>query len=136
MRKYFRKKQKQRSVTLKTAEEIAIMREAGRLVAQTFEHIKPLVKPGARLVDIDRAASDYLTSKGAKPLYKGYRGSPPTQPPFPGVICASIGIGFDAHESFDLVAQRGDDRLGRLASHARHALQRRGVAINDGGSDL
>ncbi|MCB0007060.1 MAG: type I methionyl aminopeptidase [Anaerolineales bacterium] len=85
----FRRK-KRRQVELRSAREIAILREAGRLVAQTFAHIEPLIKPGVHLFEIDAAATEFLLAKGAKPLYKGYQGNPPTQPPFPGVICASV----------------------------------------------
>lgn len=66
------------------------MREAGRLVAETFEIIEKHIKPGVTLRELDRLAEDYLRSKGATPLYKGYRGNPPESPPFPGVICASV----------------------------------------------
>ena len=33
---------------------------------------------------------DFIRSKGAAPLYKGYRGGDPNHPPFPGTICAAI----------------------------------------------
>jgi methionyl aminopeptidase len=42
------------------------------------------------LQDLDRAVDEFLVERGAKPLYKGYRGNPPNHPPFPGVICASV----------------------------------------------
>ncbi len=89
-RRLHRPRKRDRPVQRRSATEIAIMREAGRLVAQTFAHIAPLVQPGARLADIDGAAAAFLTSRGARPLYLGYRGNPPTQPPFPGVICAAV----------------------------------------------
>ena len=88
-KRLFRRKKK-RQVQLRTKNEIATLREAGRLVAQTFAHIEPMIKPGAILFEIDAAATEFLLSKGARPLYKGYQGNPPTQPPFPGVICASV----------------------------------------------
>ncbi len=34
--------------------------------------------------------TEHLIKRNASPLYKGYRGNPPTHPPFPGVICTSI----------------------------------------------
>jgi methionyl aminopeptidase len=66
------------------------MREAGRLVAQAYEVLRAAIRPGAVLADLDTAVEDFLVARGAKPLYKGYRGSPPSHPPFPGVICASV----------------------------------------------
>ncbi|HQZ70221.1 MAG: type I methionyl aminopeptidase [Anaerolineae bacterium] len=77
-------------ILLKTPEEIAMLRESGRLVAQLFELLGQAVRPGAVLRDLDRMVEEEIRSRGALTLYKGYRGQPPTQPPFPGVICASV----------------------------------------------
>ena len=66
------------------------MRQAGRLVAETFARLETAIKPGVSLADLDRLATNYLQSRGAETLYKGYRGNPPSHPPFPGVICASV----------------------------------------------
>jgi methionyl aminopeptidase len=77
-------------IILKRAEEIAALREAGRLVAQTFEHLGRIVRPGVTLRELDEAATTFIETRGARPLYRGYRGSPPTHPPFPGTICASV----------------------------------------------
>jgi methionyl aminopeptidase len=78
------------AISLKRPEEIAAMRESGRLVAQAFELMRGIVAPGVRLSDVDDAVTAFLKKRGAQPLYKGYRGSPPSHPPFPGVICASV----------------------------------------------
>jgi methionyl aminopeptidase len=77
-------------IKIKNAKEIAAMREAGRLVAETFARLESAVQPGVSLLELDRLATDHLTSRGAQTLYKGYRGNPPSHPPFPGVICASV----------------------------------------------
>jgi methionyl aminopeptidase len=77
-------------IKIKSAKEIAAMRQAGRLVAETFARLQAAIKPGIRLEELDRLATDYLQSQGAQTLYKGYRGNPPSHPPFPGVICTSV----------------------------------------------
>jgi len=77
-------------IQLKSPREIAAMREAGRLVAEIFAALGEAVHPGVRLSDLDRLAAEYVKSRGAQPLYKGYQGNPPNHPPFPGVICASV----------------------------------------------
>lgn len=77
-------------IKIKNAKEIAAMRHAGRLVAETFARLESAVCPGVTLQELDRLATDYLQSQGAQTLYKGYRGNPPSHPPFPGVICASV----------------------------------------------
>jgi methionyl aminopeptidase len=77
-------------IHLKRPQEIEALREAGRLVAMTFQELEPKIRPGARLSDIDDLATEFIVSHGAKPLYKGYQGNPPSHPPFPGTICASV----------------------------------------------
>jgi len=77
-------------IELQSASEIAGMRAAGRLVAETFAKLETAIRPGVTLRELDQLAADYLKSFGAEPLYKGYRGNPPRHPPFPGVICTSV----------------------------------------------
>jgi methionyl aminopeptidase len=79
------------AIELKTREQIAIMREAGRIVAEVYEVLRPHVVPGVTTLDLDRMAEEYIRKRGAIPVYKGYvpaggRGIPP----FPGTICASV----------------------------------------------
>jgi methionyl aminopeptidase len=80
---------------LKSRSEVNALREAGRLVAQTFEVLRPHVVPGVTTAELDRIAEEYLLSKGGRPIYKGYgarpaRGNFPAVPPFPATICASV----------------------------------------------
>ncbi|MBI3243673.1 MAG: type I methionyl aminopeptidase [Chloroflexi bacterium] len=77
-------------IQLKHPKEIAAMRAAGQLVAETFARLREAIRPGIALRELDDLAANYLAARGAQPLYKGYRGKPPTHPPFPGVICASV----------------------------------------------
>jgi methionyl aminopeptidase len=71
---------------LKTAREIAMMREAGKLVAQAHRICRELAVPGARTIDIDRAVEQFYTAHNAVPLFKGY----PGRVPFPAVTCLSL----------------------------------------------
>ena len=79
------------AIELKTPQQIALMREAGRLVAETFEVLRPHVVPGVTTLDLDRMAEEYIRKHGAIPLYKGYvpHGARDI-PPFPATICASV----------------------------------------------
>ncbi|RME85197.1 MAG: type I methionyl aminopeptidase [Caldilineae bacterium] len=77
-------------IPLKNERELAAMRAAGRLVAETFAMIAEQIAPGITLKDLDRMTEEFIISHGARSLYKGYRGSQATHPPFPGVICASV----------------------------------------------
>jgi methionyl aminopeptidase len=78
------------AITLKKPQHIEALREANRLVALAFQELEEAVQPGARLSDLDELVTTFIESRGARPLYKGYRGSSSTQPPFPGTICASV----------------------------------------------
>lgn len=78
------------AITLKRPRQINALREANRLVAEAFRELEQAVRPGARLSDLDDMVTEFIESRGAKPLYKGYRGSSGAQPPFPGTICASV----------------------------------------------
>lgn len=83
------------AVMLKSRNEIAQLREAGRLVAQTYDVLRPYVKPGVSTLELDTIAEDYIRSKGGKPIYKGYGARPafnnmPAVPPFPATICVAV----------------------------------------------
>jgi methionyl aminopeptidase len=72
-------------ITLKSARELAIMREAGRVNALALAAAKAAIRPGAATADVDAAAAEVLKKHGAKPAFLGY-GSPP----YPAVICISV----------------------------------------------
>ncbi len=78
------------SFRLKHPKDIRKMRAAGRLVAEAFELLEENIRPGISLQELDKITEDFILSRNAKTLYKGYRGGDPDHPPFPGVICASI----------------------------------------------
>lgn len=76
-------------ITLKSHHEIELMREAGRLVAQTHELLRGAIKPGITTAELDRMAESFITSHNAIPSFKGYPGQPGSKP-FPASICASV----------------------------------------------
>ena len=83
------------AVMLKSKQEIAQLREAGRIVAQTYDVLRPYVKPGVSTGELDKIAEDFIRGKGAKPIYKGYgarpaRGGMLAIPAFPATICVAI----------------------------------------------
>ena len=59
------------------------MRRAGRVVRETLELVRGLVKPGATTLDLEKAAEARIKELGAKPAFKGYHG-------FPCVLCTSV----------------------------------------------
>jgi methionyl aminopeptidase len=74
------------AVTIKRPTEIASMRAAGALLAGILEVLRAEVRPGVTTGDLDRIAERMILDAGAVPSFKGYG----SNPPFPGVICASI----------------------------------------------
>jgi len=76
-------------VVLKSASEIATMREAGRIVARTLAAVADAAVPGASLVELDSLAADLIADLGAKPSFLGYHPSWAPRP-YPGVLCLSV----------------------------------------------
>jgi methionyl aminopeptidase len=76
-------------INIKTKQEIAGLRAAGRIVAETFKELEDQMLPGSVLTDINMKAEKYILKQGAEALYKGIR-QRPHQRPFPGVICTSL----------------------------------------------
>jgi methionyl aminopeptidase len=71
---------------LKSARELALMREAGKLVARALRICRELAKPGTKTIEIDRAVEAFYAAHNATPLFKGY----PGKTPFPAVTCLSV----------------------------------------------
>jgi methionyl aminopeptidase len=71
---------------LKSTRELALMREAGKLVARALKICRDLAKPGVKTIEIDRAVEAFFSKHSAIPLFKGY----PGKTPFPAVTCLSI----------------------------------------------
>lgn len=71
-------------ITRKTKEQIALMRRAGKVVAEMHEVCIRTARPGATTAEVDRAAREVIERRGARSNFLGY-GSPP----FPGVVCTS-----------------------------------------------
>nr|WP_092073846.1 type I methionyl aminopeptidase [Dendrosporobacter quercicolus]NSL47888.1 type I methionyl aminopeptidase [Dendrosporobacter quercicolus DSM 1736]SDM68562.1 methionine aminopeptidase, type I [Dendrosporobacter quercicolus] len=70
-------------IILKSDRELAYMRDAGKIVAETLTEVEKAAKPGVSTLELDRIAEEYIKGRGAIPTFKGYNG-------FPGNICASI----------------------------------------------
>ena len=74
---------------LKSAREIGLMRESGKIVAEALRMCREMAKPGTRTIEIDRAVAAIYTRYGATPLFKGYAGTNP-KVPFPACTCLSL----------------------------------------------
>ncbi len=79
-----RRRRRPRGVTVKTPEQVALMRQAGLVVAHTLERVVALVRPGVTTAELDRVAEESIRSAGAVPSFLGYHG-------FPASLCTSAG---------------------------------------------
>lgn len=70
-------------IQAKSAREIEIMREAGRIVALAHAEVKKNVAPGISTRELDAIVESFIRSCDAEPSFKGYNG-------FPASICASV----------------------------------------------
>ncbi|TMW70302.1 type I methionyl aminopeptidase [Alteribacter natronophilus] len=70
-------------ITLKSEREIALMHEAGKLLASCHREVAKRIKPGVTTLEIDTFVEKYLKKHGAVPEQKGYQG-------YEFATCASI----------------------------------------------
>jgi methionyl aminopeptidase len=74
---------------LKSPREIALMREAGKIVAEALRLCRAMAKAGTKTLEIDQAVDALYERHGAVPLFKGYPGQN-NKVPFPASTCISI----------------------------------------------
>ena len=71
------------SVTIKSAREIELMREAGRLLAEVHEELAAFIKPGISTKDIDKLGEKLIRDRGCIPNFLNYHG-------YPASVCVSV----------------------------------------------
>jgi methionyl aminopeptidase len=72
-------------IILKSRDEIGIMRDAGRILAETLQLVVERVRPGVIERELDETARREFKKRGVIPTFLGY-----SQPPYPATICVSI----------------------------------------------
>lgn len=75
-------------IILKTRAEIALMREAGRIVARVHEALREMIRPGVTTAALNRRADEIIRAHGAIPTFLGYPHTGKND--FPASICTSI----------------------------------------------
>lgn len=71
------------SIIIKSEREIAVMRQAARIVAAVLEILTKNIRPGLKTLELDIIAREEIKKRGAIPSFKGYRG-------YPANLCVSI----------------------------------------------
>jgi methionyl aminopeptidase len=72
-------------IILKSDDEIAIMREAGRIVATTMQKLLAELRPGLVVKELDTIVRKEFAKAGVVPTFLGY-----AQPPYPATVCVSV----------------------------------------------
>jgi len=72
-----------KAIVLKSPQEVALLRQANRIVAETLQLLRGKIAPGITTWQLDKWAEEFARSRDAKPAFKGYRG-------FPGSLCVSL----------------------------------------------
>ncbi|MBI2852727.1 MAG: type I methionyl aminopeptidase [Chloroflexi bacterium] len=70
-------------IIIKTKDEIAVMQQAGRIVATVLEMLKLQLRPGMKTAELDVIAAREVVRLKAKPSFKGYHG-------YPATLCVSV----------------------------------------------
>jgi methionyl aminopeptidase len=72
-------------ITIKSDEEVKVMREAGRVVGQTLQILRDAVKPGLVVKELDKLVRKEYAKRGVIPTFLGY-----AEPPYPATVCVSV----------------------------------------------
>lgn len=70
-------------ISVKSAKQIAKMRESCKLTKELFLILEEKVKPGITTMELDTIAYNFYKKHGATPNFLNYNG-------FPGTVCASV----------------------------------------------
>lgn len=70
-------------ITIKSEREIELMRKAGMLVSEMHKFIKPYIKEGISLKELDRLCEKFILDNDAVPTCKGFEG-------YPAALCTSV----------------------------------------------
>jgi methionyl aminopeptidase len=70
-------------IIIKSDDEIAIMRQAGSIVAKTMQKLIAALRPGLNVKDLDRMVRDEFNEAGVEPTFLNYNG-------YPATVCVSI----------------------------------------------
>ena len=74
---------------IKKSEEIEVIRQGGKFLAQILDQVLAQAKAGVKTIALDELAEKLILESGGVPSFKHYK-SRPEEVPFPGTICASV----------------------------------------------
>lgn len=66
-----------RQITIKTAQELEVMRAAGKINAEALAAVRAVIRPGVKTADLNAAAEEVMRKYGVKSPFKNYPGAYP-----------------------------------------------------------
>ena len=76
-------RRKKERITIKSEEEIRLMREAGKILAEVHNRLGEIIEPGISTLEIDRKGEEWIREFGCIPSFLNYEG-------YPASICVSL----------------------------------------------
>ncbi|MCK4354969.1 type I methionyl aminopeptidase [Candidatus Parcubacteria bacterium] len=88
-------------ISIKTKQEIAIMAEAGKILAKIVKQLEQMVDVGITTKQLDKAAEDLIFKYNTEPAFKGYGG-------YPAALCSSVNQSIVHEVPCDYKLKQGD----------------------------
>ncbi len=96
------------AITIKTPEQIEILREAGKIHARILNELEDLITPGMSALELNNIAEEKVRKVGAEPSFLNYRPDH-TYPLYPASLCVSINdVVVHGIPTADMIIQSGD----------------------------
>lgn len=76
-------------ITLKTKEEITILREGGKILAEVLHIVAKSAHHGVSTFELNKIAEDFIAKFNARPSFKNYKPEK-GMPPYPAALCTSL----------------------------------------------
>lgn len=75
-------------ITLRSDEQIEIIRDNGQVLGKTHAEVAKLIRPGITTKELDNVAQAFIKDNGGVPSFLGFNNGTPTR--FPGALCISV----------------------------------------------
>ncbi|NQT50019.1 type I methionyl aminopeptidase [Candidatus Kuenenbacteria bacterium] len=92
-------------IRLKSEQEIKLLKQGGKILAEVLEVVKKNVKPGITTRELDKIAEDLILTKGGQPSFKNYGDK---NNPYPATLCTSLNEEIVHGVPRDYILKEGD----------------------------
>lgn len=96
------------AVTIKTEEQITLLREAGKIHSRILDHLVTMIQPGVSAMVLNNEAERLVREAGAEPSFLGYQPDK-SYPKYPATLCVSINeVIVHGIPTEDMIIKNGD----------------------------